>query len=127
MKKKKLMTFETNQPLVINTTHCKGEYSLIKNVINSNNWKETNSLGKGHIFWYGNSLSESDKLLMNNRSCWYNRYVGGGYLSYKRTFSQLLNIALKIFPKEYEYFCPKTFFLPEDKELIEQELVQKKS
>jgi hypothetical protein len=45
--------------------------------------------------------------------------VGSGYLSYKRPFGELLNIAMRVYPEEYDYFCPKTYFFPEDKDIVE--------
>jgi hypothetical protein len=97
-KRRKLLNLNSSISLLINVMHCKGEYSLMKHVIKTNGWKETSAIGKGHIFWYGSSMNENDKQLMNNRSCWYNRYVGAGYLSYKRPFGEMLNNALKLFP-----------------------------
>ena len=61
IKKRKAFKLNSNSCLVINTNHCRGEYSLIKHVIKVNGWKETSSVGKGLIFWYGNSLNETDK------------------------------------------------------------------
>jgi len=75
------------EELVINTIHCKGELSLIRNVIRENKWKETQKLGAGHILWYGQGLTETDRSIVKNRDCWYNRYVGAGFLSYKKQFS----------------------------------------
>ena len=31
-----------DEVLIVNTSHCRGEYSLIKQVIKQNGWKETN-------------------------------------------------------------------------------------
>jgi len=64
--KSKKSVAEPTGILTINVTHSKGELSLLKHVINVNDWKESTVIGKGHIFWFGNSLTETDKQLMNN-------------------------------------------------------------
>eukprot|EP00347_Sterkiella_histriomuscorum_P008760 403343857 len=110
--------------LVVNTIHCRGDYSLIKGVINTNGWRETKQPGKGHIFWYGNRLSETDKALVRSRNVWYNRYVGGSFLSYKRTFSQLLSLAQRLYPKDFSEFIPKTYYFPEDFQAYQEKLLQ---
>ena len=64
--------------------------------------------------WYGNRLSDTDKSLVKKRNAWFNRYVGGSFLSYKRTFAQLLDLANRLFPRDYTGFIPKTFYFPEE-------------
>lgn len=81
------MSLDLTNAIHVNTNHCKGEYSLMQAVIKQNNWKEINKLGQGHIFWYGNSLNETDKAIMKTRNCWFNRYVGGSFLSHKKPFA----------------------------------------
>ncbi|CDW78139.1 tubulin-tyrosine ligase family protein [Stylonychia lemnae] len=118
------IAFDEDDQLMINTIHCRGDYSLIKEVIRKNEWFECKQPGKGHIMWYGNRLSDTDKALVRNRNVWYNRYVGGSFLSYKRTFSQLLDLARRLFPKDYSDFIPKTFYFPEDMNKFKEVMAQ---
>jgi hypothetical protein len=60
-------SLEPIEILQINTNHARAEHSLLKEVCKKNNWKEVTQHGKGHILWYGNSLSETDKTIVKKR------------------------------------------------------------
>jgi len=104
----------------INTSYCRGEIKLLRYLIAKHGWKEVTGTN-GHILWWGQSYFEDLSLAT---SLHVNRLPGMRYMAHKKITGQYLNIFRSYFPEQFDFF-PRTFLLPEESSILEEEIKKK--
>lgn len=107
---------------VVNTWHCKNERETLQYVVDLNWWEETKIYGDGNLIWYGMALRDSDIDIIRSRpKVHINWYPGSELLSWKKILCNIMNWMEKYFGKDFE-FTPLSYLLPEEKDLLEEDM-----
>jgi tubulin polyglutamylase TTLL11 len=103
----------------INTSKCRSEIDLIKQVISTNARLQESHGNRGDLMWFGLAVQDTDLPIPSDMII--NRFPGALEASRKKALGENLHILAKYYPSLYNFF-PKTYIFPTDREVLEADM-----